>query len=80
MKDIISTSNSSVMMNNNRTTYIFLLHLFDINILILGEGIAVVDDIIYMLTWKEKKLMMFNSETLEVQKIITRDKFPFSLF
>lgn len=32
----------------------------------LGEGIAIVDDIIYMLTWKEKKMMMFNSETLEV--------------
>lgn len=34
---------------------------------LFGEGIAVVGNIVYMLTWKEKKLLMFDSVSLEVR-------------
>lgn len=31
-----------------------------------GEGIAVAGNIIYMLTWKEHELLLFDVDTLEV--------------
>jgi glutamine cyclotransferase len=33
----------------------------------VAEGITVVDDKIYLLTWREKALMTFDATTLEVR-------------
>jgi glutaminyl-peptide cyclotransferase len=34
---------------------------------LFGEGITVVKDKVYMLTWKNKKMLIFDAQTLEVQ-------------
>lgn len=37
---------------------------------LFGEGITVVNDKVYMLTWKNKKMLIFNADNLEVITIM----------